>query len=414
MPEASGPIRLVDLIEHADSIDAHLPLVGAQQEFGRRSRRFLGVLEKERFVGVASAQAISEVLSLQFGHALFGREPVERHVLRRMLVVGPDVPLTDVFSLVAERDSGTFDEDVAVVAEDLRFLGLIPIHRLVRLQTSLLLENLGEVERQRGELAQRNCRMVDDLRMAREVQRALLGGGGHRTGVGDCWAEVSPVYEPAEEIGGDFFATFVPRAGVLSCFVGDVMGHGVRSALITAMLRAFVSEAHPAIADPSRLLGTLNADLCTLLKNVGELIFVTAAHVVIDLHHGLLHYAQAGHPRPLLWRVAAGQARELEVEDGSAGPALGLLQEAVYPPVVVPFGAGDGLLVYTDGLTEVAPESGEEFGVARLTAAFAAAMATGAPAGEVARHILGEAQRFSGSGFTDDVCMLVIRCEPRV
>lgn len=410
MPDAPRPIRLLDLVEHAESLEAHVPLGAAQPEFVRRGRRFLGVIEAGRFVGVASVREISELLSLQFGHALFGRAPLGQHVLKRALAVAPDVPLTELFTLIAGRSDSAFDEDVALVADGRRFLGLIPMHRLVKLQTSLLLDNLAEVDRQRGELAERNRRMVDDLRMAREVQLALLGGGASRACLDGRAVEVSCLYEPSEEIGGDFYAVCVPRPGVLSVFVGDVMGHGVRSALITAMLRAFVCEAHPAIADPGRLLTEINTGLCDVLRSVGELIFVTAALAVIDLESGLLHYAQAGHPRPLVWRAASGEAGELLLDGASAGPALGLVDDATYAATQVRLDPGDSLLMFTDGLIEAASPTGEEFSVERLVATFLESMSAAATGDDAARAVVEAARAFScAPGFADDVCVLLIR-----
>lgn len=409
MTPAPAQVRLLDLVEHTHQLDAETPLTAVQAELARRQLRFLGVTAKGAFAGVASGREITELLSRQFGNAVFGRKPVGEHVMKDPLVVTPEAPLTDLLKAISGRSEQDFYDDVALVTAQREFLGLIPVHRLVRLQTSLLLANLTEVEGQRRELAVRNRRMEEDLRMAREVQLALLPAKPTRVAWSGRVVETQHVYEATELIGGDYFAVFSPAEGMLACCICDVVGHGVRPALITAILRALIEESHAAASDPGAMLTHLNRSLQTVLHSAGAEIFVTAGYAVVDLVRAELRYAQAGHPRPLLRRDGSRTAAELELAPESAGPALGLLDDASYAATVVPFGPGDALLLYTDGVIEVLTPEGVEFGVERLQAAFGEALEQGRA--DLAPALVEAARRFTGvTSFPDDVCILAIRC----
>lgn len=399
---------ILDLVEHAEAIDVALPLEAAQTEFAHRRRRFLGVVSAGRFVGVASAREITELLSNKFGHALFGRAPVGSHLLAGALVVASDLPVTELLRRSSERKEEALDQDVAVISADREFLGLLPMHRLVRLQNRLLEENLARVEAQRVELELRNRTLEDDLRLAREMQLAFLPSRSAILRGVDRMVEVRHVYEPADLIGGDFFSTFSPAPGVLACCVFDVMGHGVRPALVTAILRGLIEECMPHAADPGSMLTHLNTSLTRVLRAGGDLIFVTAGYAVIDLNAGSLGYAQAGHPAPLLWREDTGEAERPALAPDSAGPALGLIDECSYLTTTIPFGSGDALVLYTDGLLEAATPEGDEFGVGRLRAAAAEALA--GEGEDAAGRIVEAARIFAGKRrFADDVCVLIAR-----
>jgi PAS domain S-box-containing protein len=137
-----------------------------------------------------------------------------------------------------------------------------------------------ELARSREELREKNEQMEDDLRMAREIQQALLPQQ-YPCFPKSASAENSSLlfshrYLPAGVVGGDFFnirALSDTKAGVFIC---DVMGHGVRSALVTAILRALVEELTPLAADPGQLLRQINHDLRTILKQTGTPMFTTA------------------------------------------------------------------------------------------------------------------------------------------
>src|SRR5262249_46766677 len=133
-------------------------------------------------------------------------------------------------------------------------------------------------------------------------------------------------YLPTGSVGGDFFtvsALSETQAGVFLC---DVAGHGVRSALVTAMIRALVEELKPLALQPGEFLTKLNSDLFTLLKHSGTPLLTTAFYLVADGQTGKMVYANAGHPKPLHLRRSAAKVVPLVNASGKGQPALGLME----------------------------------------------------------------------------------------
>ncbi|MGQ0507949.1 MAG: PP2C family protein-serine/threonine phosphatase [Myxococcaceae bacterium] len=202
-------------------------------------------------------------------------------------------------------------------------------------------------------LRARNEEMEADLRMARELQSSYLPQ------VPPCFpAAATPQssalrfhhrYVPAGEVGGDLFdivAVSEREAGVLVC---DVMGHGVRAALVTAMIRTSFEHLAASSGDPSQLLHALNGHLLRALRHTGSPIFVTACYAVIDVSTGSIKWANAGHPGPIVLR--GNKTTEALTE--SRGPALGLVEGPEYPTEYARLEPNDTLLLYTDGLYDL-------------------------------------------------------------
>jgi serine phosphatase RsbU (regulator of sigma subunit) len=404
-------IPIASLVEHAEALEADMQLAFALPEFARRKRQFLGVVEQGRYVGLANGSEISQALSSQFGHALFGRTPLKAHTSAQALVVAPETPLTDLLKLAAARNDGDFFMDIAVVAADRTFVGLIPMHRVVRLQTSLLLENLEDVKNKSRELADRNRQMEDDLQMAREVQLAILPDKPVCLTHAGRSLTTQHYYRSSDQIGGDFFAVLQPAPDKLGLFVCDVMGHGIRSALITSNVSALLQESQSAALDPGQLLTRLNQGLQRILHSVHDLIFVTAAYAVIDLGCNEVHYSQAGHPPAFLWRCADGSSAPVPLTPEAEGPALGLIDDTVYVTATFAFCPGDILMLFTDGVVEAASEDGTEFGMERVQKVFNQGAKAHEP--DLAAYVAEAARAHAASGrFSDDVCVLVSRLQP--
>ena len=402
----SQHVPIANLVDHAEVLDADMPLALAQLEFARRKRPFFGVVAEGRFAGVANGSEISQALSSQFGHALFGRAVVRNHTMPNALVVTPDTPLTELLTLASGRNDADFFTDIAVVAADQTFIGLIPVRRVVRLQTSLLLENLEEVQDKSRELAARNRQMEDDLRMAREIQLAILPNETLCLEHTGHMLTTRHFYQSSDQIGGDYFTVLQQAPDKLGLFICDVMGHGVRSALITTMVSAMLQEAHDASLDPGRLLTSLNLGLQGILKSVGELIFVTAAYAVIDLSRNEIIYAQAGHPPAFLWRSKDAVSAPVPLSPEIQGPALGLIDDMVYVAANFAFSPGDAFMMYTDGVVEATAADGAEFGMDRVQRAFDRALTTREP--DVATCVAAAARGHAAKNlFSDDVCVLV-------
>ncbi|MGC9668937.1 PP2C family protein-serine/threonine phosphatase [Planosporangium sp. 12N6] len=156
-------------------------------------------------------------------------------------------------------------------------------------------------------------------------------------------------YQPAEHgepVGGDWYHATGLADGTAILAVGDVAGHGLAAAAVMAELRhALAALAVTTTTDPAELLGHLNRILC---DHDGERPrTATAAVGRFDRATGVLTWAQAGHPAPLL--VRGGEVSELARPPGML---LGANVRSTYQTATVPLAAGDILLLYTDGLIE--------------------------------------------------------------
>jgi serine phosphatase RsbU (regulator of sigma subunit) len=214
--------------------------------------------------------------------------------------------------------------------------------------------------------------------------------------------DVHAISQPARAFTGDFY--FTHRHGHrLWMAIGDVAGKGVHAAVVMAMIqeeleRRIVSCAS-ADCDPATTMQRLHLFLRDLLPRNR---FATA--VIAQIHDdGTLVVANGGHC-PLLVARRDGSIEAID----STGPVVGLLSTAEWRSVSVPFGRGDTLLAYTDGVIESRSKSEEEFGLYRLRAAFAAAARR-----RQARDVADELQRtivaHAGERRDDDLTMIVAR-----
>jgi len=206
-------------------------------------------------------------------------------------------------------------------------------------------------------------------------------------------------------VGGDFFNVRALSDTMAGVFICDVMGHGVRSALVTAILRALVEELAELATEPGQLLGQINHDLRVILRQSGTPMFTTAFYAVVDLERGELCYANAGHPKPLLVHRATNQVRTLCNASGKCYPALGLFEGSAYPTTQRSIAANDMLVLYTDGLYDVEGPAQDKINQDWLLAQVQER--TQLPAGELFDQLLAEIKRVSeDANFADDVCLV--------
>ncbi|HYV26311.1 MAG TPA: SpoIIE family protein phosphatase, partial [Candidatus Eisenbacteria bacterium] len=266
-----------------------------------------------------------------------------------------------------------------------------------------------ELARSREALRQKNQQMEDDLKMAREIQLTMLPQQ-YPSFPRDAAAAESALrfchrYQSSGAVGGDFFNVLAlsdTKAGVFIC---DVMGHSVRSALITAMVRALVEELKPLADEPGQLLTKLNRDLCAILRHTGSPMLTTAFYLVADLASGQMRFANAGHPKQLLVHRHAGIVQALSNANGQSRPALGLFEDATYSTTESELTADDLIMLFTDGLYEVEGPGDVLYSHEMLVAAVQKRMKLPAPA--LFDELLVEIQQFAeGREFADDVCLV--------
>lgn len=271
------------------------------------------------------------------------------------------------------------------------------------------------LEASREELRVKNEQMEEDLKMAREIQQAIIPQQY------PCFPRSAELngsalrfchrYLPTGVVGGDFFNVLAlsdTKAGVFIC---DVMGHGVRSALVTAIIRALVEELTEVATDPGQLLGQLNRDLRAILKQSGTPLFTTAFYMVADLSCAQISYANAGHPKPLLVHRQSGEVEPLQNRGGKSFPGLGLLDGCVYPTSQCALVPNDLIMLFTDGLYDVEGVYEELFSPQWLLAEVR--KRAHLPASNLFDELLAEIKMGSDSGgFADDVCLVGMEVAP--
>lgn len=271
-----------------------------------------------------------------------------------------------------------------------------------------------ELARSTEELRAKNQVLQEDLEMARELQSAMLPqrypSFPHATSTENSALHFYHYYHPSMSVGGDFFDILDISDDAAGVFICDVMGHGVRAALVAATVRTLVGELRGVWMKPAELLTQLNRGLRSSLKNTGVTLFATAFYMVFDLARGRLDYANAGHPHPLRVHGRDG-AREVTYLNGSKpGPALGLIDEAWYTNCHGELSLHDVLLLFTDGLFEVEGCDEESFGDLRLLNAVN--QRSNLPTDELCHGVIEEVQRYSASReFSDDVCLVATKID---
>jgi sigma-B regulation protein RsbU (phosphoserine phosphatase) len=266
-----------------------------------------------------------------------------------------------------------------------------------------------ELARSREELRTKNLLMEENLQMAREIQFATLPQQYpvFPPGVPPEQSAFQFVhrYQPAETVSGDFFNVSALSEDEAAAFICDVTGHGVRAALVTAMIRALVEELKPIAHDPGQFLRKLNADLFTILKTTGSPMLTTAFYLVANWRTGIMRFANAGHPKPLVVHRPVGRVEPLANASGKAQPALGLFEDPPYQTSEVNLAPGDFVMLFTDGLYEVQGENEELYSQERLIMDVESRLRT--PAGQLFDELLGAISQFSvDHKFGDDVCLV--------
>ncbi|HEX3855865.1 MAG TPA: SpoIIE family protein phosphatase [Verrucomicrobiae bacterium] len=266
-----------------------------------------------------------------------------------------------------------------------------------------------ELSRSREELRAKNQLMEDNLRMAREIQNAMLPQQypvfPKNLPPEQSTFQFAHRYQPAEAISGDFFSVTQISDTEVGVFICDVAGHGVRAALVTAMIRALAEELKPLAREPGYFLRKLNSDLSNILKTTGSPMLTTAFYLVANYQTGVVRFANAGHPKPLILRRSENRIETLANACGHGQPALGLFEEPPYETSEATLAPGDFVMLFTDGLYEVQGANEELYSQQRLMVDVQHHF--GEPAGELFDHLLETIRAFSiDLAFEDDVCLV--------
>lgn len=259
-----------------------------------------------------------------------------------------------------------------------------------------------------AELRSKNLQLEADLDMARDIQQVFLTqkypSFPRNLSLQESWLAFCHWYQPAEQVGGDFFCVLPLSDTEAGVFICDVLGHGLRAALVTAIVRGLLEELTPIATDPGRLLSEINSSLLAIFRQTETPMLVSAFYLVVNTVDGKMCYANAGHPRPFHVRRHAGVAEPLPFQ-GPQGPVLGIFERTTYHNSYAEASANDLVVLFTDGLFEVEMADDDYYGAERLLVAMRKRMHL--PAGQLFAEVVAEIQRSCVSGqFTDDMCLL--------
>jgi serine phosphatase RsbU (regulator of sigma subunit) len=410
-------------ILHLDDSDLDATLVAAAVEHGGVACALRHVDGRRAFEEALRAQRFDLIL-LDYSMPQFsGLEALDLVVRDR-----PETPVIFV--------SGTIGEDMAVETLKRGARDYVLKHQLFRLVPAIrrALDEVNNESRRREaerqlrelnreleqrvaertrELMEKNREMEADLVMAHDLQQALLPQF-YPTFPPQAAPEASLIrfahrYVPAQSIGGDFFdimALSNVEAGVLIC---DVMGHGVRSALLTALICGLFRDLPAIAAHPEMVLSTLNRALVLATQHVELQTFVTAFYFTVNARTREIVFACAGHPRPLrIRRSPVAVVEALDFPAGIPGPPLGIEPDSEYAVARTRLAEGETLFLFTDGIYETTgPGHTADFGMTRLLDAVR--RRTDMPMDALLGSIVEEARQFSAARqFEDDVCLLSV------
>ena len=401
---------LEDLIEHRCWVRSTLSLAEVAEVFKSHLWEFIAVLDGGEFIGLCSRADLTDALGSRYGFALHQAQPITNCLRQEALQLLIDTDLNHAFERVFARDLAYFYDDVVVLDPQGGYRGLIRTHALIRLQHHFHRESISLLTRKTQEIEARNRQMLEDLGLCSELQRALFPSPMpvfRPESLQGPIPKLSHFYHPHGLVGGDFFYWRRWSPHSIGILIADVMGHDLRAALMTTMMRALFEELAGEGHPPGEVLFEMNQRLVKMVASSPEaLVYVTACYLIMDLQSGLISLSSAGHPRPLMIPAEGGPPSFL-LDEGGQGTLLGVFEGVTYSSLDVAVSSGDRLLLYTDGIYEIQDPSGVLFGHERLL-------------GEVERFrpldgegLLQELVRTARAhavdeAFQDDVCLIVV------
>lgn len=277
----------------------------------------------------------------------------------------------------------------AFKTEDLSLFLALAQHIAIALENAHL--NLQSLEK---------VRLERSLEIASEIQAGLLPKAAPTV----PGYELFGWYRPAEHASGDFYDFVRSKAGGTSFVVGDVTGHGVGPALVTATAQASLRSLTRVLDDPGEVVTMLNQDLS---ERVDSGMFLTLFLAQLG-KGGVVRTLNAGHTPPLLWRAASNTIESLKAD----GPALGMISDFEYSTgKTLTMEEGDLLLAFTDGIVEARHPSFPDrlFDDAGVRAVLADAGFRGIGAKATVEAIAAAALEFAGGAREDDLTLVAVR-----
>lgn len=206
---------------------------------------------------------------------------------------------------------------------------------------------------------------------------------------------------PARDVGGDFYDFFLVDDNRLGFVIGDVSGKGVPAALFMAVSKTLLKATALKDLPPEECLQQVNRIL--YLESVAAM-FVTIFYGILNMRTGEINYSNGGHNPPYILRADG----RIEAVAGTSGLVLGGMKNTTYQAKRITLQAGDGIFLYTDGVTEAIDDHDEQFTESRLEESLQ--RSAGASLPHIVRNTIAAVQKFSnGAPQADDITLLALK-----
>jgi len=215
-------------------------------------------------------------------------------------------------------------------------------------------------------------------------------------------------YTAAQKIGGDLYDVISLDEKTIGFAIADVSGKGISASILMAICQTHLRHFARTERSPAKVLSAINA---AMEKTMQRDMFITMIYAVLDLETEKLVLARAGHEPPFFYDSHSDGTLDVGPIQ-SPGMAIGMAPPEIFDSVIkdttIHFGEEDALLLYTDGVTEIVNQAGEEFSSERLMGVL---LANGnSTASEILEHVLNNCHRFSeGTGPSDDLTLIAVK-----
>lgn len=262
-----------------------------------------------------------------------------------------------------------------------------------------LLSDITEQKKMEDELMKHYEKLKADIEFAKHIQvRALPIDGTYWNSM-----EISSVYDPSEDLGGDFYDIIRMNSCESLIYIADVSGHGITSSLLTIFLRQLVrgrvGERKVNLKEILDILQNSYNDL-----GVDEEQYLTVMFCLYNKEKKEATFLNAGHNCMPIIVDNEGNVTEIEVK---GMPVCNLLKRSSHEEITVPVEIGNRIILYTDGITEACNEAREAYGTEKVLQTVRDNIGMGGKA--LARKVIDEAETFTGKPAADDMAIFIAK-----
>jgi serine phosphatase RsbU (regulator of sigma subunit) len=288
---------------------------------------------------------------------------------------------------------------VTYTAGDSKLLNTLALQTATAIENALLFEKTVQATKDREQL----LALHKELEVASSIQKSIVPRQFPAFPERKDF-DIHAAMTPAKEVGGDFFDFFLIDAERMGFVIGDVSGKGVPAALFMAVSRTLLKATALRGLPPEQCIEQVNRMLAS--ESISNM-FVTVFYGILNTRTGEVAYCNGGHNPPYILR----RDGRIEAMEMTGGLVLGVFGKASYKAKQIMLQAGDGLFLYTDGITEAMDGDNNEFTESRLEACLKRLHSSGLE--DVIQGVVSEVKTFAaGAPQADDMTMLALRYSP--